>query len=179
LEEANARLEALAFTDGLTGIANHRSFQEELARSFDLARRKKVQLSLMLIDVDRFKEYNDTYGHPSGDIVLKRVAATIRECSPAGCTPARYGGEEFGVICTKLTLDEVLDVAENIRKSIEATPWPERGVTVSIGVVGMSEHTRSPSELVTISDNALYSSKASGRNCVTLYHQRSDPRLVG
>jgi diguanylate cyclase (GGDEF)-like protein/PAS domain S-box-containing protein len=178
LEEANAQLESLAFTDGLTGIANHRSFQEELARSFDLARRKKTKLSLLLIDVDRFKQYNDTYGHPSGDIVLKRVAAVIREACPTGCLPARYGGEEFGVICPKFSPSEVLDLAEKIRSSIEQTPWPEHGVTVSIGAVSMSDDIQTPSDLVTVSDNALYSSKASGRNCVTFYDYGNRHRMA-
>jgi len=125
----------LAFTDGLTGIANHRSFQEELAKTFETAKRRKRRLSLMLIDVDRFKQYNDTYGHPSGDIVLKRVAATIRDCCPEECLPARYGGEEFAVLCPDYAPDEVLILAEKIRESIENTPWPERLVTVSIGAV--------------------------------------------
>jgi diguanylate cyclase (GGDEF)-like protein/PAS domain S-box-containing protein len=178
LEEANAQLESLAFTDGLTGIANHRSFQEELAKSFELARRKKSKLSLLLIDVDRFKQYNDTYGHPSGDIVLKRVAAVIREACPTGCLPARYGGEEFGVICPKFSPSEVLDLAEKIRCSIEQTPWPEHGVTVSIGAVSMSDDVQTPSDLVTVSDNALYSSKASGRNCVTFYDHGNRHRLA-
>jgi diguanylate cyclase (GGDEF)-like protein len=169
LEEANGQLEALAFTDGLTGIANHRSFQEELANSFDLAKRRKRRLSLMLIDVDQFKLYNDTYGHPSGDIVLKRVASVIRDSCPADCLPARYGGEEFAVVCPGFSPEEALHLAETIREAIENTPWPERLVTVSIGAVSMSPECTSPSELVAASDNALYSSKASGRNCVTFY----------
>lgn len=169
LEEANARLEALAFTDGLTGIANHRSFQEELAKTFEVAKRRKKRLSLMLLDVDKFKQYNDTYGHPSGDIVLKRVAACIRDACPEGCTPARYGGEEFAVICPDFSANEALTLAERIRESIEKTPWPERSVTVSIGAVNLTAEITSPSELVSASDTALYSSKASGRNCVTFY----------
>lgn len=178
LEEANAQLEALAFTDGLTGIANHRSFQEELAKTFESAKRRKKRLSLMLIDVDRFKQYNDTYGHPSGDIVLKRVASVIRDCCPAECLPARYGGEEFAVLCPGFAPKEVLMLAENIRFAIENTPWPDRLVTVSIGVVTFAGDISTPSEFVTASDNALYSSKASGRNCVTFYDFENRQRLA-
>lgn len=169
LEEANAQLESLAFTDGLTSIPNHRSFQEELSRAFRLARRKNHRLSLMIIDVDHFKQYNDTYGHPSGDLILKRVATLIRESCPSLCTPARYGGEEFVVLCPEFTAREVLELAERIRSTIEATPWPEMPLTVSIGAVSLSHDVGNPSELVNSADLALYSSKASGRNCVTFY----------
>lgn len=179
LEEANSQLEALAFTDGLTGIANHRSFQEELAKSFEVAKRRKRRLSLMLIDVDRFKQYNDTYGHPSGDIVLKRVASVLRDSCPDDCIPARYGGEEFAVLCPGFTANEVLRLAEEIRSAIELTPWPERQVTISIGAVSLSNDVSSPSELVGAADNALYSSKASGRNCVTFYDFESRHRMTG
>jgi diguanylate cyclase (GGDEF)-like protein/PAS domain S-box-containing protein len=178
LEEANSQLEALAFTDGLTGIANHRSFQEELAKTYEAARKTKRRLSLMLIDVDRFKQYNDTYGHPSGDIVLKRVAATIRDCCPEECLPARYGGEEFAVLCPDFAPAEVLALAEKIRMSIENTPWPDRLVTVSIGAVTFKGDSAAASELVTASDNALYSSKASGRNCVTFYDFQNRSKMA-
>jgi diguanylate cyclase (GGDEF)-like protein len=133
----------------------------------------------MLIDVDRFKQYNDTYGHPSGDIVLKRVAQVLRECCPEGCLPARYGGEEFAILCPNFSANEVLVLAEEIRQAIESTPWPERSVTVSIGAVSLANDVVSPSELVTASDNALYSSKASGRNCVTFYDFDKRNRLAG
>ncbi len=179
LEEANSQLEALAFTDGLTGIANHRSFQEELAKNFEAAKRRKRRLSLMLVDVDHFKQYNDTYGHPSGDIVLKRVASVIRDSCPEGCLPARYGGEEFAVLCPGFSGNEVLMLAESIRDAIETTPWPERSVTVSIGAVSLSQELSTPSDLVSASDNALYSSKASGRNCVTFYDFEQRQRLAG
>ena len=179
LAEANAQLEALAFTDGLTGIANHRSFQEELSRTFEAHLPKNNRLSLMLIDVDKFKQYNDTYGHPSGDVILKLVAALIRECCPPGCLPARYGGEEFAVLCPGMAGDDVLILAEQIRANIEQTPWPERDVTVSIGAVTVSGHFTVPSDLVSAADTALYSSKASGRNCVTFYDYDNRTRLAG
>lgn len=178
LEEANAQLEALAFTDGLTSIANHRSFQEELAKNFEIAKKRKRRLALMLVDVDHFKQYNDTYGHPSGDIVLKRVASVIRDACPQGCLPARYGGEEFAVLCPGFSGNEVLMLAESIRDAIESTPWPERSVTVSIGAVNLSSDIATPSELVTASDNALYSSKASGRNCVTFYDLENRQKMA-
>lgn len=169
LAEANSQLEALAFTDGLTGIANHRSFQEELSRSFAACTPGKDRLSLMLMDVDKFKQYNDTYGHPAGDVVLKLVAALIRECCPEGCLPSRYGGEEFAVLCPGLGSEEAFALAEQIRMNIEETPWPERPVTVSIGVVTLNDTFNLPSGLVTAADSALYTSKANGRNQVTFY----------
>jgi len=179
LEEANSQLESLAFTDGLTGIANHRAFQEELARHFELAKRKNQPLSLMLIDVDRFKEYNDEYGHPCGDIVLKRVACVIRDTCPAGCLPARYGGEEFAVLCPGISLKEFLALAETIRKAIERTPWPDRHVTISIGATTMGHGGAFSTELVNAADAALYASKAAGRNRVTYSDPDNRNRLAG
>ncbi len=177
LEEANSQLESLAFTDGLTGIANHRSFQEALASSYEVSKKRKRRLALMLIDVDHFKQYNDTYGHPCGDVVLRRVAGVLRDSCPAECTPARYGGEEFAIICPGFSPTEALALAERIRDAIETTPWPERPVTISVGLVSMTQEINSPSELVSAADSALYISKAHGRNRVTV-HESDSRRLA-
>lgn len=178
LAEANTQLESLAFTDGLTGISNHRSFQEALARAFAEARTRHEPLALLLIDVDHFKQYNDTYGHPSGDIVLKRVASVIRDSCGSDSMAARYGGEEFAVICRRADADHVAEIAERIRANVANTPWPERPVTISVGVAHMPDGASSASNVLAAADSALYTSKSSGRNRVTIYEPSAEKRLA-
>lgn len=178
LAEANTQLESLAFTDGLTGIANHRSFQEVLAKAFSEARSRKEPLALLLIDVDHFKQYNDTYGHPSGDIVLKRVASVIRDSCGPDSMAARYGGEEFAVICRRGDAERVAEIAERIRANVANTPWPERPVTISVGAVRMPDGAAIASNVLAAADSALYTSKASGRNRVTIHEPSVDKRLA-
>lgn len=178
LAEANTQLESLAFTDGLTGISNHRSFQEALARAFAEARTRQEPLALLLIDVDHFKQYNDAYGHPSGDIVLKRVASVIRDSCGSDSMAARYGGEEFAVICRRADAEHVAEIAERIRANVANTPWPERPVTISVGVAHMPDGASSASNVLAAADSALYTSKSSGRNRVTIYEPSAEKRLA-
>jgi diguanylate cyclase (GGDEF)-like protein/PAS domain S-box-containing protein len=133
LEAANALLHSLATTDGLTGLKNHRAFQERLVEEFERARRYEAPLSVILLDVDQFKQYNDTYGHQEGDRVLKILADVM--CNVARETDylARYGGEEFVILLPNTGREGALRAAERYRSALEAHAWPLRSVTASLG----------------------------------------------
>jgi diguanylate cyclase (GGDEF)-like protein len=167
LQEANARLHALATLDGLTGIFNHRAAKERLAAEWNRARRYDTPLSVLMLDVDKFKQYNDTYGHPAGDEVLKTVARLLREKARDTDVVARYGGEEFILLLPNTGDEAALTFAERLRVTLESEPWPLRAVTASIGAATMTEAMESFDDLVSAADKALYQSKESGRNRVT------------
>ena len=164
LEEANTRLQRLSMMDALTGVDNRRRFDEVLDREWRRSTRSGATLSLLMIDVDRFKEFNDTHGHQAGDECLRSVAAVLREClSRAGDVVARYGGEEFAVLLPDSVPDSASRVAERLRARVEErTP-----ITISIGVATLAG-TRDtlPSRLVATADDALYEAKREGRNRV-------------
>ena len=167
LEQANAKLEDLATTDGLTGLKNHRTFQERLAEEAKRASRYGPPLSLILLDIDHFKQYNDTYGHPAGDVVLKAVASILQDNARDTDLVARYGGEEFVLILPQTDEHGAAAFAERLRVSVESHPWPLRAVTASFGVAIQCLGEESEADLVARADRALYQSKAAGRNCVT------------
>ncbi len=163
LEQANTKLQTLATTDGLTGLKNHRTFQTLLRESLPTVSESEP-LSLILMDVDKFKLFNDTFGHQAGDDVLRRVAAVLEQVSGDSLTAARYGGEEFVVLCPNCGRLQAMDLAEKIRATIEATEWPLRQVTASLGVSTALSSTVEPQDLVVQADQALYYSKENGRN---------------
>ncbi len=167
LEDANKRLTALATTDGLTNLQNHRAFQELLADEFQRTSRYGGALSVILLDVDYFKQFNDEFGHPAGDQVLKRLASVLQLTARATDTAARYGGEEFVVILPETDVQGALEAAERIRKAVAEQPWDRRHVTVSVGAATSDPHTDSPAALLEQADQALYVSKSNGRNRVT------------
>lgn len=166
LEQANGRLRNLATMDGLTGLKNHRAFQERLFSDCEAAQRHAAPLSLLLLDVDHFKQYNDTFGHPAGDAVLKQVARlleqTTRDCDFA----ARYGGEEFVVILPQTDLAGAMRVAERCRVFIESADWDCRPITASFGVAAYSLDCADGDALIAAADKALYAAKFQGRNQV-------------
>ncbi|MGM0598296.1 MAG: diguanylate cyclase [Candidatus Rifleibacteriota bacterium] len=171
------RTEMLAFTDPLTGLFNHRYFQETLSHEFTRASRYSIPLSLMVMDIDFFKKFNDTYGHLVGDKVLRHVAGifknSIREQID---TVARYGGEEFAVILPETTLDGAQQFAERIRNTVEETTLMEEdkelSVTLSIGVACTRVTAcHKTSDLVEAADNALYWAKEHGRNQVKTFEE--------
>jgi diguanylate cyclase (GGDEF)-like protein/PAS domain S-box-containing protein len=166
LAEANAKLEALASTDGLTGLANHRAFREALDGQVRAANRSGAPLSLLLLDVDSFKSFNDTYGHQAGDEVLATVGQILRGTARDTDFPARYGGEEFVVILPNTTEEQAAEAAERLRAAIEAHPWTVRSVTASFGAATLRADTDSTS-LLSEADRAMYCSKQAGRNRVT------------
>jgi diguanylate cyclase (GGDEF)-like protein len=173
LREGRAELERLSVTDELTGLANRRRLTAELERELRRSGRHGHPFAILMLDVDRFKHFNDTYGHPAGDAVLKRLASTVRECVRDVDTVARYGGEEFVVILPETPAAEAARVAERIRASAEADRFtPDGGsvalnVTVSIGYAGFPENAGTPDALIAAADQALYRSKESGRNRVS------------
>lgn len=169
LEEANEKLSALAGTDELTGLINRRGFEEHLTRELDRAARRMTPLSLLLLDVDWFKNYNDDFGHLAGDEVLHRLALLLRSQARSTDIVARFGGEEFAVILPDTPGEGALVLAERFRETVEAAPWPGRGVTASFGVSTWNP-TLSPRDgraLLNDADRALYKSKGTGRNRVT------------
>ncbi len=172
LAEANRRLEALAASDGLTGIANHRLFERHLAGEWARATRDNSEIALLMIDVDHFKAYNDALGHPRGDTCLKAIAAAAAaSASRPGDLAARYGGEEFAVILPGTGIEGARNVAEQIRWDLArlALPHPAspvgKCVTVSIGAAALRPaEGREASDLVAAADEALYRAKGEGRD---------------
>ncbi len=168
LEAANAQLEALATTDGMTGIANHRAFQDQVRAVMARASRAENSTTLLLCDVDRFKQYNDNYGHPAGDEVLRNAARLLRQSIREGDFVARYGGEEFAILLPNTGSAEALEVAERVRRAVEEFPFAWRQVTLSIGISAPMAGVAAPQSLVESADRALYAAKNSGRNRVAL-----------
>lgn len=167
LEEANTRLEALATTDGMTGLFNHRALQERLRAEMARATRSQSQTALLLLDVDKFKQYNDSYGHPAGDAALQQVAALLRESLREADYPARYGGEEFAVLLPDTDRVGAEQVAERIRAIVDTSSFAHRAVTVSIGV-SVQQIVDTPADLISRADQALYAAKEQGRNRVAV-----------
>jgi diguanylate cyclase (GGDEF)-like protein/PAS domain S-box-containing protein len=168
LAQANARLAELVTTDELTGLHNRRRFGEAFRELLSFAARQGQPLSLVMLDVDQFKPYNDTYGHPAGDEVLRAIAAILRRNVRGHDVVARYGGEEFAVIqpATDASAGRVL--AERLRAALESHAWPLRAVTASFGVATTVPGADVPLDaLVRDADRALYHSKGAGRNRVT------------
>jgi diguanylate cyclase (GGDEF)-like protein len=165
------RLQALSVTDGLTGVANHRCFQERLREEFRRAQRYDDPLAVILSDVDHFKQLNDTHGHQAGDEALRLIAAATREAVRETDFVARYGGEEFVVLLPKTQLSGALTVAERIAASVRGLRGLPGGakLSASFGVAsfpGRGVHTAE--QLVKAADDALYRSKRDGRNRITL-----------
>lgn len=164
LARANKMLSEMASTDGLTGLKNHRSFQEFLEKEFQFAKRHNTALSIIILDVDHFKQFNDTFGHPAGDEVLIEVGKLLESCARISDMVARYGGEEFVMVLPSSEREGVMVVAERIRLVIQDANWSERQITVSLGCSTMDLNTVDRSELTRAADEALYSAKRNGRN---------------
>lgn len=170
LEKAKAKLRKLAVTDGLTGLYNYRAFRRQLQLEISRSRRFHLPLSLLMMDIDYFKIYNDRFGHPKGDIVLKAFAKVLQENVRDVDVAARYGGEEFVLILPGTDKKAAKFVGEKIRKLVEQYPFPlaERlpkgRVTISVGVASFPQDTQNEDDLIRLMDQALYRAKNSGRN---------------
>lgn len=171
LQELNLQLLHLSQVDGLTGLSNRRHYDEMLAEELRRAERNNIAVTLMLLDVDHFKRFNDLYGHQQGDTCLQRVAAALRgTVNRGGELAARYGGEEFALILPHGGEDAAPVVAESVLKAVRdmaiahgdsVAPW----VTTSVGVVVKRPQTRiTPLEMTALADRALYAAKRAGRD---------------
>jgi diguanylate cyclase (GGDEF)-like protein len=171
LEEAVAQLQQQARTDGLTGLLNHRSFQEALGREIERSARYGQPLALMMIDVDHFKSYNDTHGHPAGDEVLKTLAGLFLGSLRSTDRVARYGGEEFAVLVINSDMESATRVGTKIIEAVrsqafrgEAQSQPSGQVTISVGVACYPSHAQDGASLLEAADQALYAAKNAGRD---------------
>lgn len=169
----NAKLYEMATTDGLTGLYTKRFFSYRLKEEMYSSRKNGNELSLLLIDIDHFKKVNDNYGHQAGDKVIIHVANVMKRVSGKTCLPCRYGGEELCIIAPGLNKQGILELSENIRKTIENDEIECEGqiirITVSVGCVSYSDNISSVENFVEMSDLALYYGKENGRNAVTFY----------
>jgi diguanylate cyclase (GGDEF)-like protein len=169
LARQNARLAELATTDELTGVKNRRRFREDLELLFAQADRHGLPLSLIMLDLDHFKQYNDTFGHPAGDEVLHWVGTTLQASVRGHDVIARFGGEEFVMLLPATDEDEAMEVAERLRSAIASRAWPHGKMTASLGVATSDPDTPDAAALVDCADRALYQSKQAGRNRSTHY----------
>lgn len=166
LREKNEALERLSTTDGLTGLANHRSLMQRLGEEGDRSRRSKRGFSVLMADVDNFKQYNDAFGHPAGDEVLRKVAAIMRESMRSVDCVARYGGEEFAIVMPETSLADAAQAAERIRARVGADEFPGRKITLSIGVAEFPGDADDTQAIIAVADEALYRAKREGRDRV-------------
>jgi diguanylate cyclase (GGDEF)-like protein len=166
LAQVNGQLEELATRDGMTGLANHRAFQARLRDDVESASKASTPIALMLLDVDRFKDYNDSFGHPAGDEVLRTLGQLIGTSARKTDIVARYGGEEFVMLLPNVTEDEARVIAERVRVVIEGHMFHLRAVTVSAGVAYHRGGNIEADQLIEIADSALYKAKRGGRNRV-------------
>jgi two-component system, cell cycle response regulator len=169
------KMETMATTDGLTGLTNHRSFQERFGDLLERAARHSHRAAVLLCDVDHFKKVNDNFGHPIGDEVLRRVAKVLQEVARKIDITARYGGEEFAVVLDNADVHQARTVAERIRleigKLVVETEKGPLSVTESIGVAAFPEDGRDRATLIERADLALYHAKHTGRNRVVTYQE--------
>ncbi|MDZ7271963.1 MAG: PleD family two-component system response regulator [candidate division KSB1 bacterium] len=174
LEEAEAKLHELAITDGLTGLYNYRYFKEQLVHEVDRAARHKESFSLIMLDIDHFKHYNDTHGHLAGDKVLKDLARLLRENVRKIDVAARYGGEEFALILVQTPHQASGVVARKLQALVQEFPFEHREqqpggrLTISMGVATYPEDGTTAEELIAAADRRLYRAKAEGRNRVVM-----------
>ena len=167
------RTEELATTDGLTGLCNHRVFQDKLGEELERLDRHPGPLSIILGDIDHFKDVNDTYGHPVGDTVLRGIARLIADSARKIDFAARYGGEEFVLVLPETIGKGARTIAERLRKTVKRRPFPvgdaELHVTISLGIATYPDDARDKADLIACADAALYEAKRSGRNRVVHY----------
>ncbi|MDI9641203.1 GGDEF domain-containing protein [Kamptonema cortianum] len=169
LAKANSMLHELATTDGLTGVMNHRTLMEFLAKSIAQGGEIGAPVSVILLDVDNFKQLNDQYGHVAGDEALRTIAQVLKQSCPKGGAVGRYGGEEFLVILPGASESVILSVAEELRKRIQLAKMSSRTCTASFGASTVYSMSKSDQALIDEADQALYMAKKNGKNQVVHY----------
>lgn len=181
LQEANEKLSEMAFRDGLTGLYNHRFFQEQMEKEVSRAIRYDRALALIMFDIDHFKKFNDQYGHPVGDRVLKQTAATVLKTVRKSDLVARYGGEEFSVILPETAMKGVVIIAERVRQRVAKMQLDVNGqqvaVTISLGVTIWEPGSPITDKalIINAADKAMYKSKEKGRNATSFVGLSSAP----
>jgi diguanylate cyclase (GGDEF)-like protein len=170
----NAKMHKLAITDGLTKLYNHGYFEEYLDNQLKIAKRYDTKLSLVMLDIDHFKQINDTYGHQQGDLILKELANILQRNIRAGDLAVRYGGEEFVLLFPNADKQQALKIIERIRNIVnnykfQGIKEDELHVTISAGVSEVRQETKNKEELIREADEALYKAKECGRNRSFLY----------
>jgi diguanylate cyclase (GGDEF)-like protein len=175
-DELNSR----ARTDDLTTLPNFRAFRERIDNEIERAARYPERFGVLVLDLDRFKKYNDTYGHLAGNGALQRVSAVIRETVRTVDFPARYGGEEFAVIVPQIEAEALATIAERVRANVEKMPAPADGaqVTASIGAALYPDDGTNAEELFQAADERLYAAKSGGRNRVVAPAAGAAPRAA-
>ena len=174
LKEKNRQLKEMANRDGLTGLYNHRYFQETISKDFQRAVRYHESLSCVMFDIDHFKKFNDNYGHQAGDMVLKTLGGLIEELVRDSDLSARYGGEEFVLLMYHTAPKEALMVAERLRKSVEQHKFQADNLTLAVAIsVGVASFPHpeivDAKTLIECADKALYRAKDEGRNRVVVF----------
>jgi two-component system, cell cycle response regulator len=174
LGQLNKVFHDLASRDGLTGLYNHRFVEEALRSEFERAQKDGYALSVIVVDVDHFKQYNDTHGHLMGDYLLKSLAVLLQNGVRDSDVVARWGGEEFVIICPRFPPESARELAERLCRDIAAHPFegretqPKGHVSISAGVAAITSLTRDPSDLLRTADVAVYEVKRNGRDGVRL-----------
>jgi diguanylate cyclase (GGDEF)-like protein len=182
LRLANFRLREMSHTDELTEVGNRRSFDLRLREEISRSSRFGHAFSLLMIDIDGFKKFNDEFGHPKGDSVLRALGALMRSASREGDVPCRVGGEEFAFILPETGKADGLVFAERFRRRVESSvmaPDSLSPITVSVGLAAFPQDGRNADEIVWAADEALYESKRGGRNRVTAYPRKGNETAAG
>jgi diguanylate cyclase (GGDEF)-like protein/PAS domain S-box-containing protein len=180
-KEQERQIELLATTDGLTGLMNIREFKKRLEAEHARSLRYKKNYCIIFSDIDHFKKYNDTHGHPAGDTLLKEYAQVIKSCLRTTDIPARYGGEEFVILLPETNIEDGAKIAERLRATIEKHPFPLREhqplgcISASIGVAEFPQDGADPAAILKAADDCVYQSKHGGRNRVTVSKGKQAP----
>lgn len=171
LRKKNEELELLSTTDSLTGLSNHRSLMQRLDDEVARFKKEKRGFSVLVGDVDHFKQYNDAFGHPAGDEVLQTIAEIMRDSTRKNDCCARYGGEEFVIVLPDTSAADALDTAEHIRARVAAKKFNGRKMTLSIGVATFPEDADDAEAIIAVADEALYQAKREGRDRTVRAHR--------
>jgi diguanylate cyclase (GGDEF)-like protein/PAS domain S-box-containing protein/putative nucleotidyltransferase with HDIG domain len=175
LNDLSRHMNTISTTDTLTGLKTHRAFQEALRQELELGMRYDAPLSIVLLDIDRFKAYNDRFGHLAGDAVLRSLAVILRATVRSTDVSARYGGEEFAILLPETCAADAGAIAHRLRAAIEVAAWPLRQITASIGIATSGLSAISPNAFIAQAEAALLRSKECGRNTVTHASEPEEP----